>query len=149
MEREFRDSEMEKELNDASRTEDNWRQLVTELRRSDLTVAEFCRGKQIVNHQFNYWKAKIDRIDAKRERAAQKVLVKKRQLERASLKKKTLPKAKFAQVKLTDHALDHLEASGPAQPQRIEIALPNGILVRLNECSANFLSSVITALEKR
>jgi hypothetical protein len=141
--------EVEQELNYVPATEKEWRKLVSEWRRSELTASEFCRRKLLVYQQFNQWKGKIDRIDTKYERAAQKALVRKRQLQRAASKKKTSSKAKFAQVKLTDHAAQFAAPDGSDQAQMIEIALPNGILVRLNNCSALFLSSVITALEKR
>jgi hypothetical protein len=137
--------QLEQKSNYMPATEKEWRKLVTEWRRTELTAAEFCRRKLLVYHQFNQWKGKIDRIDAKYERAAQKVIARKRQLQREA-SRKTSP-LKFAQVKLTEPVTTETAANGLAQPPTIELALPNGILVRLNDCSVTFLASVITALE--
>ncbi len=149
--------ELEQQSNDMSAVEENWRLLIAEWRRSELTAADYCRRKQIISYQFNNWKAKIDRIDAKHERAAQKVLARKRQLERADTRKKAAQvsadndkhSVEFAEVKLTERNSYQMQRNESEQSQKVEIALPNGIVVRLDDCSVAFLSSVINALEKR
>jgi hypothetical protein len=109
---EIQDLEQE-QPSDATVVEGNWRQIIGEWRRSELTAAEYCRHKQIISWQFHNWKAKIDRIDAKAERAARTAVTRQRRLERASNKKKVKAtrvsanvektSVEFAEVRLTGY----------------------------------------------
>ena len=92
-----------------------WPDLISEWRQSTLSGAEFCLQRNLVYHQFQYWKQKLSKTTAQTVRSPQ-----------------TKPSA-FVQV-----------APVPASQEGITITLPGGIVIRgLNENNIGLIRRIL------
>lgn len=142
------------EPTDRALVEANWRKILAEWRSSGLTAAEYCRRRQIIYWQFAQRRQKIEKLDAKLERAAQNSL-KLQEQQNTDMKnfraaqKNEENSVEFAQVILTENKHARAKPLIVSERQDVELSLPSGIVVRLDRCTSNFLCSLISDLEKR
>ena len=126
---------------------DQWRQLIASQRASGLSVAEFCRGENISRQGFHVWKRKLRQrtsaprsagtVPLQRSRKQRSLVTPRRPPRRAPLKP-TAPTASpgFLQLPVT--------AVRPSP--WIELALPDGTVVRLPQQNLAALVAVLRAL---
>jgi hypothetical protein len=151
-----RDAEIEAiELKSSDKTavEESWRQIIAEWHSSGLSAMEYCRRKQIIYWQFTGWKQKIIALDRKRERAARKAVTHSKKAGKGMKQEQpgseqTAHSIEFAEVRLTETSPNPQALKPPHESHRVEILLPTGVVVRMDDCTASFLSSVISTLEK-
>ena len=92
-----------------------WPDIIQEWRRSALSGAEFCLQRNLVYHQFQYWKQKLSKTTAHTVRSP-----------------RSKPSA-FVQV-----------APVPASQEGITITLPGGIVIRgLNESNIGLIRRIL------
>jgi transposase-like protein len=127
---------------------DQWRQLIARQCASGLSVAEFCRGENISRQGFHVWKRKFRQktsaphrsagtVPVQRSRKQRSLVTPRRQSRRAPLRPATPTAAPgFLQLPVT--------AVRPSP--WIELALPDGTIVRLPQQNLAALVAVLRAL---
>ena len=152
--------------------EQGWRGIIANWQASDISMAEYCRLRDIDYRNLSKWRQIIrardlelsqpkstkNKQEQRRSVPLSRVATRVRQASRLG---KSAPGQKalhrgsqsveFAEVKLVDHPT--VVSPGPAVPSEtvlVEIILSSGIKLRPNAaCPIEFLSSVISILEKR
>ena len=84
--------------------EQNWRSIIANWQRSDLSGAAFCREQGLVYYQFQYWRQKYRQIDEE-------------------LGQQQTTSRQLVPVQLTHRSVAQEEAP-------LQLQLPNGIIIR-------------------
>jgi len=146
--------------------ERRWRGTIAKWQASGISMTEFCRLNDVPYRDFMNWRRIIQARDLEPDAPTRNYSRDKKRAMRAKSTERPpawagngsalLPKArahrlspesvKFAEIQVVDSASTGVRGEDAV----LEIVLPNGICLRTKPgCSLNFLSSVISALEKR
>lgn len=129
--------------------EQHWRGVINAWHSSGLTAAEFCRRHGHKYSHFQDWRRTIRKRDAKTATKKRTFIGSKPSLNKHSSRvtNPRQPVPDFVQASITDSARAMPVASNDA---KVEVVLTCGTVLRIaTNCPPHFLSSVVTALEKR
>jgi hypothetical protein len=117
---------------------DQWRQRIGRQRISGLSIEEFCRKEQVSSHRFHVWKRRLHETPPARNGTGARVPAP-RVLKRRSL---------AASAPARQHAPGFLQLPVTAvRPSPwIELALPDGTIVRLPQQNLAALTTVLRVL---
>jgi hypothetical protein len=130
--------------------EQHWRQVLADWQTSGLSIAEYCRQKNISPGQFYDWQKRL------RRRAAEpKGRIRQRMAERANAiaeqaQRENQRDMEFAEAKMVERKKTVRHESKPDESGVLEVVFASGTKVRLSAgCPLELFASVASLLENR
>jgi hypothetical protein len=127
--------------------ERRWRGTIAKWQASGVSMTEFCRQNDVPYRDFMNWRRIIQVRDLEPGAPTRNYSRdKKRAMRAKSTNGPPAPRVEFAEIQVVDSPSTKVRGEDAV----LEIVLPDGTCLRTKPgCSLNFLSSVISALEKR
>lgn len=129
--------------------EQHWRQVIADQRASGLSVAAYCRLKEIRDSQFFDWQKTISKRDAEAPTTSRQRMAPRAKRITQAVKLERARAVEFAEVQIVDSQRKQA-AHSAAATGTLEVVFPTGTKVRLTAgCSLELFASVINLLENR
>jgi transposase-like protein len=129
--------------------EQYWRQVLADWQSSGLSIASYCRQKDIKQYLFHDWRRQVQKRDAEQAKDKHRRMVAKETASANKIRNESQRAVEFAEVRMIETPATAVNRD-PDEASSLEIVFPSGTKVRLTAgCPLDLFASVVRLLEKQ